>query len=450
MTSLKFGIVYWIATASLVMYSILFLASVYQYARHRRINEKRTKSNFNQCKLTFFAVLAISSAASIPLWVACVAYGGPDDCQWDGAGYAVCWSLHLIALTGFSCCVGIPTIMWSDIVNGYDHKSFLKSFCDWNIDSTRVCFLVFAFCYILNELLTVISMIVWMDPSDAEKYLEGNEVYGIGTFIEPIIICLFAGGCLVIGIRLQLYVRRVRLSANTQRRLLWQLNSVLTVVTLSYLTRAAFIFNLRSHYNDNIFNCSYAVWIVCTHWLPHVLCSLCLLLIMSRAGTHGYCCCWWGHAVEYEEVDAKEGWAREKGSPSRGRGKKRQGGRRHRSRSKERIQSRRVFSTSVDSGGEEALDAPLLGADAECEQGDSEGYDNDFDYEYDDDDDSGEGSSSYMNEEEEEWEEDLMMGGNGREDEEADNEDSFRDSYRTDYVDSEYDVNIALYDNVRV
>lgn len=425
------------------MYAILFLASINQYAKHRKIDVQRRKGHFNHCKLTFFAMLAISSAASLPLWVACVAYGGPDDCQWNGPGYAVCWSLHLIALTGFSCCVGIPTIMWSDIVNGYDHKSFLKSFWGKNIDSTRICFLIFAFCYIINELLTVVSMIVWMDPNDTEKYLEGNEVYGVGTFIEPIIICLFAGGCLIIGIRLQLYVRRVQLSANTQRRLLWQLNSVLTVVTLSYLTRAAFIFNLRSHYNDSIFNCSYAVWIVCTHWLPHVLCSLCLLLIMSRAGASGHCCCWGGYTGGYEKVKVKRARA-----PSH-RGHVRGGGLDSRPNHSKEGYADRILGTSAEDDTLDMVTSPLLEEGGAVE----DFYYDDFEYENEDDDyvggGEGRGFNTYVNGDdgEEEWEEDLMMGEYGAEGtyyDEDYHEGSFRDSYRTDYVDSEYDVNIAL------
>ena len=416
MSDIKFGAEYWVAVISLLMYSILLIASVYQYVRHRGIDVSKARSNFNQCKLSFFAILAVSSAASIPLWLACVARAGPDDCQWNGPGYAFCWSLHLIALTGYSCCVGIPTIMWSDIVNGYNHKSFFKSFCDRNIDSTRVCFLIFVVSYLLNELLTVVSMIIWMDPQDMSGYLEGNRLYSVGTFVEPLVICLFAGGCLVIGIRLQLYVRQVRLSAHTQLRLLLQLNAVLAVVALSYLTRAAFIFNLRSRYNNSIFHCSYVVWVLCTHWLPHFLCSFCLLLLMSRAGPGGPCCCGAGG----REV----GRNRRKVSLSHG-GEGSAG-----SAKTPRDRDGWAMWDGVD-----MAHSPLL-----CEEGEEDGEEGEGDDPY--------GVVEYNLEGDEEG---YERWGGGRiisEEEESDceesNRDSCRDSYRTDFVDSEYDVNIAF------
>mmetsp|Transcript_8665 Transcript_8665/g.12940 ORF Transcript_8665/g.12940 Transcript_8665/m.12940 type:complete len:393 (-) Transcript_8665:69-1247(-) len=386
----KFTGVYWIAVASTIFYLFLFVISVYQFLVHRKLDIQRqsNSNNFIECKLVFFATLATSALASLPLWVVCVGLGGPHDCQWNGSSYAFCWSLHLLSLTGYSCCVGIPTIMWSDIINGYNNTSFLKSFLRKDIDITRICFVSFLSCYILNELLTVLSMAIWLKPSDIGQYLDNNKIYGFNTFAEPIIIFLFAGGCLIIGTRLQIYVRSVRLEEGIERRLLWQLNTVLAIVAISYLTRAAFILNLRSHYNDNVFDCSYPVWIICTHWLPQILCSLCLLVIMSRSA---------GGMRPISKRRSKRRAVREDGnvySP---------------------VESTDSFSPSGDT-----VKTPLIRYQGDEDDEDAED-DIDDEEEYD-----GYGSRSSR------MESSLSSS-------------EFHDSLHTDEVDSDYDVNIALY-----
>jgi hypothetical protein len=218
---------------------------------------------------------------SLPLWGVCALLGGPHDCQWESRTYAFCWSLHLLALVGYSAAIGIPTLMWSDIVNGFDHQSFFRSFSTSQIDSTRVCFITFVACYILLELTSIVSMAVDMSPKHMGTYYETNQIYLLSILLEPFIICLFAGGCLIIGIRLQLYVRSVRFDQFTQSRLLWQLNGVLAIVTICYMLRALLIFNLRVHFLSAHF--SYLGWISCTHWAPHVISSFCLLIVMCRS-----------------------------------------------------------------------------------------------------------------------------------------------------------------------
>jgi hypothetical protein len=231
--------------------------------------------------LIFLGLLGISAALSIPLWGICVLLGGPNDCQWQSRSYAFCWSLHLLALVGYTSTIGIPTIMWSDIVNGVDSQSFLKSFSTSRIDVTRICFITFVTCYVIIELTTIISMAVSMSPYHMNDYFENNEIYQLSILLEPFIICLFAGGCLLIGIRLQLYVRSVRFDQFTQRRLLFQLNGVLAIVTVCYMLRSILIFNLRIQYMSS--RIPYGAWIACTHWAPQVICSFCLLIIMSRS-----------------------------------------------------------------------------------------------------------------------------------------------------------------------
>ena len=173
--------------------------------------------------------------------------------------------------------------MWSDIVNGVDSQSLLKSFSTSHIDSTRICFITFVACYVVIELTTIISIAVTMSPNHMNDYFENNEIYRLSILLEPFVICFFAGGCLLIGIRLQLYVRSVRFDQFTQRRLLFQLNGVLAIVTICYMLRSILIFNLRIQFMSS--NIPYVAWIACTHWAPQVICSFCLLTIMSRSRT---------------------------------------------------------------------------------------------------------------------------------------------------------------------
>lgn len=68
----------------------------------------------------------------------------------------------------------------------------------------------------------------------------------------------------------QLHVRRARLDESMQRRLLTTLNSVLLVVTITYITRAVFVLDLFLEFSGSL-TYSYVVWIVGTHWMPHLL-----------------------------------------------------------------------------------------------------------------------------------------------------------------------------------
>ena len=68
----------------------------------------------------------------------------------------------------------------------------------------------------------------------------------------------------------QLHVRRARLEESMQRKLLTTLNSVLLVVTITYITRAVFVLDLFLEFSGAL-TYSYFIWIVCTHWMPHLL-----------------------------------------------------------------------------------------------------------------------------------------------------------------------------------
>ncbi len=72
-----------------------------------------------------------------------------------------------------------------------------------------------------------------------------------------------------------MHVRRARLEESVQRRLLTTLNTVLLVVTITYITRAVFVLDLFLEFSGTL-TYSYAIWIICTHWMPQLLGNVCI------------------------------------------------------------------------------------------------------------------------------------------------------------------------------
>ena len=95
-----------ISLCSLLLYSALFAASLHQLRIHLRLKDASTGGSFIEFKLVFFFVMGGSALFSLPLWVGCLAAGSPSNCQWEGPFYYIFWSFHLLALIGFSFCVG--------------------------------------------------------------------------------------------------------------------------------------------------------------------------------------------------------------------------------------------------------------------------------------------------------------------------------------------------------
>ena len=94
------------SVCSLFLYSSLLFASLYQIRVHKISQKSGKGGSFIEYKLVFFYVMALSAFLSLPLWVGCMAWGCPSNCQWHGAIYYVLWSGHLLALIGYSICVG--------------------------------------------------------------------------------------------------------------------------------------------------------------------------------------------------------------------------------------------------------------------------------------------------------------------------------------------------------
>lgn len=273
-----------VSIISIFMYSLLFYISVMQYLRHSAGTANFVSRKYLTSKRAFFAVLAASSFTSLPLWLGCAIKNGPSMCQWNDVSFPIVWSLHLLSLVGYSFCLGVPTILWSDILHGRDHSFFSKY--AGTFDSTRIFFTVCLTAYLLVELLTIMSIILFMDVNDPSDFLNHNDFYKWVVSVEPFIILLFAGGCLFNGIALQIHVLNVRLDEHAQRRLLILLNFVLAVVTTCYTARAVFVFNLYLTFSTWMQRVNFLVWTICTHWLPQIVCSFCLAYLMSRSASN--------------------------------------------------------------------------------------------------------------------------------------------------------------------
>jgi hypothetical protein len=95
-----------IAICSVVLYTALLLSSLQQLHVHCYLKKSLLGGSFIEFKIVFFSVLAMSALFSLPLWVVCLVAGSPSNCEWHGPSYYTCWSFHLLALIGFSFCVG--------------------------------------------------------------------------------------------------------------------------------------------------------------------------------------------------------------------------------------------------------------------------------------------------------------------------------------------------------
>lgn len=272
-----------VAITSVILYVFLFALSSSHLIYHAYLMAEGHGGKLSRIKLLFFISLTTSAVCSLPFWVLCLIHDGPHECFWNGKDFEIVWIIRVLALAGYALCVGVPSIIWSDLVsNRFDATHYSLNLK--NLDSTRKFFLFFFISYLSLECGTAISAIIWMHSNDTESFFANNLVYRISLCLEPAIICMFTIGCLAGGIKLQMYVMSTTLEDHIQRKLLWQLNIVLTIVTLTYSTRAFLVFNLLFQFIPT-HNIPFSVHIACTQWLPQILCSSCLLFIMSRASS---------------------------------------------------------------------------------------------------------------------------------------------------------------------
>jgi hypothetical protein len=154
-----------LAAISIVLYSSLAVTCAYFFRKFQLLREQgsdceaatqgllrwgglslRSSSNngkFDDQKLLFFLVLAVSAMLDVPLYIGCIATGGPTDCEWDGLAYPILWCMHLIACTGYALSIILPAVLWSDILESKDGRIFLSKY---PVDPTKRFFQVGTVC----------------------------------------------------------------------------------------------------------------------------------------------------------------------------------------------------------------------------------------------------------------------------------------------------------------
>lgn len=280
-----------LASITIVFYSLLALVSGWFYRKFYLICKENSlgqlgRSNigkFDEAKSWFFLLLMISALADIPLYIGCVVKGGPHDCEWNGTSYAIFWFLHLCAVCGYAYTIIIPCLLWSDMINRKDGKLFTSKYPP---DGTKRFFQLSLLCYIGLTICNIIFGGLYYKVSNHSEY--ADTIFSVMcSLFEPICICSIAFGCLWSGIRLQRYVRQVKLGVKTEIRFLLQMNITMAVISSSYLARGVLILRLVTFLPKSfrsMLETSYFVWLLCTRWLPYIFCSFCLIVMMRQSG----------------------------------------------------------------------------------------------------------------------------------------------------------------------
>jgi hypothetical protein len=274
------------ALLSAVLYGSLAITSGFYYRKLRCAYLENggisaMKGPLNKSKLTFFMILCVSAMCDVPLFVGCLAEGGPLDCEWNTISYTLSWVLHLMALVGYAITMGIPLFLWSDIRHGRDGDLFSRKYPDFS----KLFLHVSIAAYFI--LLTMTAMTILIVADNPRKY-HTTTLRKVGTLAEPIVIFIIASVWLWNGIRLQMYVVDVRFRRADERKILFTINVVLFAILCSYLLRAVMVISLYTDYHTrtlHFLNYSYIVWVVCTRWIPYVFCSYLLIFLMRRSVT---------------------------------------------------------------------------------------------------------------------------------------------------------------------
>lgn len=207
---------------------------------HSEFDSQISRGKYDDTKMLFFAVLALSAIFDTPFFIGCIYENGPTDCEWDNESFTVCWALHILALCGYAFCVGIPSVLWSDIIADKDGLLF---FSKQRHTFIKTFFLCSIGCYVLLQVAGVIAILITFHSNDSSS-LNNNTFYGVSSIAEPIIMSMISGGCLWSGFRLQRYVYRAQLKSEKLLKLLFHLNFIMFLITFTYLFRAFLVITL--------------------------------------------------------------------------------------------------------------------------------------------------------------------------------------------------------------
>ncbi len=279
-----------IASVSVLLYAALAITSAYYYLKFRHIIKMKNSNphcdygRYDEPKIIFFLVLLICATLDLPMYIGCLAEGGPTDCEWDSVTYPIFWSMHLLALCGYAFSIVTPPVLWSDIINQKDGKLWFSAY---PMDGTKWFFQIALFCFWSVMSITVLLVILFYHVSDHKKFTQSSVLNAVSSIMEPALTFLISAGCLYCGVRLQQYVMRVKLEGAKEIRFLFHLNVTLLIILATYLSRSLMVLRLFSWMSPaytRAFSCSYFVWMLVTRWLPYIFCSFCLINEMRFTG----------------------------------------------------------------------------------------------------------------------------------------------------------------------
>jgi hypothetical protein len=275
-----------IATFSIILYGIVFLIASYYYLKFLRLERKHLTTvyhpssgtgKYDQAKKLFFGILALSALLDIPTYIGCLANNGPTDCEWDGPEELLFWYFHLCALCGYACCIIIPCVLWSDMINKRDGKLFFSAYPYDRIKRYFQCLLVL---YFLNVVINIIGCSIYYKLSDP-TYFQQSPTASFYSLLECILIVLISTGCLYCGLRLQIYVHEAKLNPIAEMKFLFTLNVILFMIVISFLGRAILVVKFARGMPKSFQHpVNYAVFILIARWTPDVFCQILLCYIM--------------------------------------------------------------------------------------------------------------------------------------------------------------------------
>jgi hypothetical protein len=237
-------------------------------------------ARYDGVRMMFFGVLGTSATLDLPLYIACIANHGDDACIWDGAGYSMVWLLHLFALIGYFLCLGIPLILWSNILRGSDTRLFGSSLADTDI--SNICLLFSYLVYIAIICVEVGYVGYHFDDTDAFHH---NRVTDTVRSIESVFYAFVAGMWVLFGLRLRTLLPIVQDRKSGLGKMLMVANVFMFVIFASYIIRAVLIMaqslKMGRVGRDDFIHEHFAFWTVGTRWLPYIICSILLIVIMN-------------------------------------------------------------------------------------------------------------------------------------------------------------------------
>lgn len=283
---------YIVSAISIILFTFLGCLSGYFFLKFYRLNKQVAKDpttnalannnigRFDEAKQFFFAVLCIASFLELPGYAGCIATQGPQACVWYSPSYLVFWYFHLIALSGFTTCIVIPCVLWSDMINKKDGKIFYSRY---PYDFIKQYFRASLIVFYINIFLTIIVTAAYYRIEDRDHYYNAP-TYLTASLVESILGFLISCGCLYCGLKLQFYVKQAKLRTSVELKFLLTLNIVMIMIVLTLLGRAILIFGLSvvspEYFDEGI---SYTMFTFISRWLPFFVCPLSLIYIMRHS-----------------------------------------------------------------------------------------------------------------------------------------------------------------------